>query len=191
MYLFAPARKRPRDHRGIGSTSMVIPVALIFVGRPVIHSTSRSSRKMLPTVNSPFTCSISLEFSQPMISPVDVANPAFSAAYSPWFAWLNQQLTAPSYFRIIFAVLSVDPSSTTVYSRFGYPWFTIDRIVASRYSSPLYTAVTSVIFGHSVVFGFRSTSSRSNSAGTAGTRPASRYTSLSGEIAPFEGVIAG
>src|SRR6266478_633582 len=140
MYLFAPARKRPRDHRGIGSTSMVIPVALIFVGRPVIHSTSRSSRKMLPTVNSPFTCSISLEFSQPMISPVDLANPALSAAYSPWFAWLNQQLTSRSYFRIISAVRSVDPSSTTMYSRFGYPWFTIDRMVASRYSSPKYTA---------------------------------------------------
>src|SRR5712691_9839532 len=150
MYLFAPARKRPCDQRGIGSTSMVIPVALIFVGRPVIHSTSRSARKMLPTVNSAFTCSRSLEFSQPITSPVDLANPAFSAAYNPWFAWLNQQPTSPSYFRIISTVRSVDPSSTTMYSRFGYPWSTIDRIVASRYSSPLYTAVTSVIFGHSV-----------------------------------------
>src|SRR6266851_4204379 len=126
MYLFAPARKRPRDHRGIGS--------------------------------------ISLEFSQPMISPVDFANPAFSAAYSPWFAWLNQQLTSRSYFRIISAVRSVDPSSTTMYSRFGYPWFTIDRIVASRYSSPLYTAVTSVIFGHSLRALCRSSSSRSHCA---------------------------
>jgi hypothetical protein len=50
-------------------------------------------------------------------------------------------------------VIPVAPSSTTMYSRFGYLWFTTDRIVASRYSSPLYTAVTSVIFGHSVVFG--------------------------------------
>src|SRR5690349_21006013 len=143
IYLFAPARNRPRDQRGTGSTSMVIPVGLIFVGLPVIHSTSRSSRKMLPTVNSPFTCSKSLEFSHPITSPVDRANPAFSAAYNPRFAWLNQQLTSRSYFRIISTVPSVDPSSTTMYSRFGYAWFTIDLMVASRYSSPLYTAVTS------------------------------------------------
>src|SRR5712692_5366553 len=191
MYLFAPARNRPRDQRGIGSTSMVIPVALIFVGRPVIHSTSPRTPKMLPTVNSPFTCSKSLEFSQPITSPVDLANPAFSAAYNPWFAWLNQQLTSRSYLRIISTVPSVDPSSTTMYSRFGYPWLTIDRIVASRYSSPLYTAVTSVIFGQTAVFGFRSTSSRSNSARVAGARCAGEYTSLSEEIAPFEGVMAG
>src|SRR5258707_5715975 len=151
MYLFAPARNRPRDQRGTGGTSIVIPLALIFVGRPVIHSTSRSPASTLPTVNNPFTCSRSLEFSHPMISPVDLANPAFSAAYNPWFVWLNQQLTCPSYFRIISTVPSVDPSFTTMYSRFGYPWFTIDRIVASRYSSPLYTAVTSVIFGHSLI----------------------------------------
>src|SRR5258708_25462473 len=151
MYLFAPARNRPRDQRGTGGTSIVIPRALIFVGRPVIPSTSRSPANTLPTVNNPFTCSRSLEFSHPMISPVDLANPAFSAAYNPWFAWLNQQLTPRSYFRIISAVPSVDPSSTTMYSRFGYPWLTIDRIVASRYSSPLCTAATSVIFGHSAL----------------------------------------
>src|SRR5260370_27454380 len=40
----------------------------------------------------------------------------------------------------------------------------IDRIVASRYSSPLYTAVTSVIFGHSVLALWRCPSSRSNCA---------------------------
>src|SRR5260221_14319414 len=160
MCLSAPPRTPPRAPRGAGTTSIVIPVALIFVGRPVIHSTSRSpaapvsapnARKTLPTVNNPFTCSRSLAFSHPMISPVDLANPAFSAAYNPWFVWLNQQLTSRSYFRIISTVPSVDPSFTTMYSRFGYPWFTIDRIVASRYSSPLYTAVTSVIFGHSLI----------------------------------------
>src|SRR6267143_2416622 len=107
MYLFAPARKRPRHHRGTGSTSTVIPVALLLVGLPVIHSTSRSPANTLPTVNSPFTCSKSLEFSQPITSPDDLAKPAFSAAYNPWFSCRIQQLTARSYFRIISPVLSV------------------------------------------------------------------------------------
>src|SRR6267378_7176897 len=150
MCLFAPAKNRPRDHLGTRSTSIVIPVALILVGLPVIHSTSRSPANTLPTVNSPFTCSRSLEFSQPITSPVDLANPAFSAAYNPWFSCRIQQLTALSYFRIISPVPSVDPSSTTMYSRLGYPCATTDRIVASRYPAPLNTAVTKLIFGHVV-----------------------------------------
>src|SRR5260370_17697834 len=144
MYLFAPARNRPRDQRGTGGTSIVIPLALIFVGRPVINSTSRSPANTLPTVNNPFTCSRSLEFSHPMISPVDLANPAFSAAYNPWFVWLNQQLTCPSYFRLISTVPSVDPSFTTMYSRFRYPWFTIAPISPSSYSPPFNPPLTTL-----------------------------------------------
>src|ERR1700694_1511568 len=191
MYLFAPARKRYCDQCGTSPTLMVNPSGLKPVGLPVIHSSSRSVAKTLPTTNSPRVCSWSLEFSHPMISPVDLANPAFSAANNPWFAWLNQQLSSRSYFRMISTVPSVDPSSTTMYSRFGYPWLTIDRIVASRYSSPLYNAVNSVVFGQGGFLGFRATSSTSDSARTAGSRSAGEYTSPSEEIAPFEGVMAG
>src|SRR5260370_893573 len=38
MYLFAPARNRPRDQRGTAGTSILIPLTLIFVRRPPLPS---------------------------------------------------------------------------------------------------------------------------------------------------------
>src|SRR5690242_15266751 len=118
-YLFAPARNRIRDHRGTGQTFTVIPAGLNFVGLPVIHSTSASSANTLPTTNNPLFCSISLAFSQPMISPLARENPVFNASYTPLSGWLTHHAIFSSYCRIISTVPSVDPPSTMIYSRFG------------------------------------------------------------------------
>jgi len=81
-YVCSPRQKSLRDHRGTVGTSIVIPVALIFVGLPVIHSTSRSPANTLPTVNSPFTCSKSLESASHHLARRP-RKPAFSAGIIP------------------------------------------------------------------------------------------------------------
>src|SRR5208337_1631963 len=121
-----PARKRLRVQRGNGGTWTVIPCALNPVGLPVIHSTSLKAAKTLPTTERPLTCRRSPELSQPMISPVECAKPAFKAAYRPLLGWLNQHARCASYLRIISTVLSVEPSSTMMYSRFGYSCDTME-----------------------------------------------------------------
>src|SRR5882672_5381098 len=95
---------------------------------------------------------MSLALSQPMISPLERAKPLFSESYTPLSDSLLHPLSCDSYFRIISTVPSVEPPSMTKYSKLGYPWLRMERIVASRYFSPLYTDVTREIRGHADPF---------------------------------------
>jgi len=98
---------------------------------PTSQRTSGRSVKISAAVRKVHGMYMSSEFSHAMIPPVDSRMPRLIAATCPRFSWGMYLAIHGSYLRMIFRLPSVDPSSTTMYSRFGYPWSSTERIVAS------------------------------------------------------------
>src|SRR5260370_7844823 len=100
-------------------TLMVSPSGLKPVGLPVIHSSSGKVAKTLPTTNRPRVCNWSLEFSQPMISPLVRANPLLIASYMPLSGSLIHPIICHSYLHTPSPAPPSHPPPTFNYSRFG------------------------------------------------------------------------
>src|SRR5260370_37420901 len=101
-----------RDQRGGAPVPIGSPSSLNQLGLPVIHSTSRRSRKTPPTTARPPGCSMSVAEIHPMISPHVRPNPLFSASYMPFTASLLHPEILHSYIRLISSVPSDEPAAT-------------------------------------------------------------------------------
>src|SRR5215813_10681975 len=132
-----------------------MPSSLKPVGRPVTHCTCGKLRKTVPTTNREPVCSMSVALIHPISSPEERPKPLLMASYMPRSGSLIHECSCVSYRRRISMLPSVDRPSTTMYSRFGYPWLSTDRNVASRYRTELNTGVTRLIFGHDLGGGAR------------------------------------